>query len=96
MKEIILASLPAAIPTLTVLVALLINQVAINRLASEVRDVRGEIGGLRGEFRSEIGGLRGEINSLRKQLHDDIVMLVSRDTEKAERLARLEEKTSKL
>jgi len=97
MKEVILAALPAAIPTLTVLIALLINQVAINRLASEIVDLRkqsrDDFGVLRSEINSEINSIRSDLNSLCKQLHDDIVMLIGRDTEKSERLARLEERS---
>jgi hypothetical protein len=79
MKDILLAALPAAIPTLTVFIALLINQVAISRLSWEIVDLRKQV--------------NGDIASLRKQLHDDIVMLVGRDTDKSERLARLEERS---
>ncbi len=39
-----------------------------------------------------MNSLSVEIVALRKQLYDDIIMLVGRDTDKAERLARLEER----
>ncbi len=81
-----MASLPAAIPTLTVLIALLVNQVAISRLASEIADLRKQNYG-------EFAEVRKDSATLRKQLHDDILMLVGRDTDKSERLARLEERS---
>ncbi len=90
MKDILIATIPATIPTLTVLIALLVNQVSISRLASEIVDLRKQLNG-------EITGLRKEhhddITALRQQLHNDIVMLVGRDTDKSERLARLEERS---
>jgi len=42
---------------------------------------------------ARITALEARVNALSKQLHDDIVMLVGRDTDKAERLARLEERS---
>jgi hypothetical protein len=43
-----------------------------NRVDADLREIRAEIGGLRGETKSEIGGLRGEIGSLRSELHTEI------------------------
>ncbi len=82
MKDILLATIPATIPTLAVLVGILLNQNGINRLD-------GRINGLE----ARINALDVRIASLSKQLHDDIVMLIGRDTDKAERLARLEERS---
>ncbi len=42
---------------------------------------------------ARITALEARVNALSKQLHDDIVMLVGRDMDKAERLARLEERS---
>jgi hypothetical protein len=85
-KEILLATIPATIPTLAVLVGILLNQSGLNRL-------EGRIGSLETRLDGRINALSSEIVSLRKQLHDDIIMLVGRDTEKSERLARLEERS---
>ncbi len=82
MKDILLATIPATIPTLAVLVGILLNQNGMNRLD-------GRINGLE----ARINALDVRIASLSKQLHDDIVMLIGRDTDKAERLARLEERS---
>jgi len=81
-KDILLATIPATIPTLAVLVGILLNQNGMNRLD-------GRINGLE----ARINALDVRIASLSKQLHDDIVMLIGRDTGKAERLARLEERS---
>jgi len=54
-KDILLATIPATIPKLAVLVGILLNQVGINRLEAEM-------------------------STLRKQFHEDILMLVQRDT----------------
>jgi hypothetical protein len=81
-KDILLATIPATIPTLAVLVGILLNQNGMNRLD-------GRINGLE----ARINALDVRIASLSKQLHDDIVMLIGRDTDKAERLARLEERS---
>ena len=86
MKDAVLAALPAAIPTLTILIAPLINQVAISRLASEIGD-------LRKQNQTDMADIRKDSAALRQQLHNDITMLVGRDTDKSERLARLEERT---
>ncbi len=47
-----------------------------NRVDADLREIRTEIGGLRGEFHTEIGGLRGqfhtEIGGLRGQFHTEI------------------------
>lgn len=98
MKETILAVLPAALPTLSVLIALLVNQVAINRLASDVRDLRGQVNGMNDRLNDRINSLDqklGErIDNFGKQLHEGIVMLVGRDTETSARLARLEERNN--
>jgi len=75
MRDILLATIPATIPTLAVLVGILLNQNGLNRLDGRINT------------------LETSIASLRKQLHDDIVMLVGRDTDKSERLARLEERS---
>jgi hypothetical protein len=85
-KDILLATIPATIPTLAVLVGILLNQSGLNRL-------EGRIGSLETRLDGRINALSAEIVSFRKQLHDDIVMLVGRDTEKSERLARLEERS---
>ena len=107
-KDILLAAIPATIPTLAVLVGILLNQTGINRLGGKIGSLEnrleGKIGSLENRLEGRIGSLEvrldGRINSLadeivslRKQLHDDIVMLVGRDTDKSERLARLEERS---
>lgn len=86
MKEVWLAIIPATIPTLAVLVGILLNQTGISRLESRMSSMETRLDG-------RINSLAGEIIALRKQLHDDIVMLVGRDTDKSERLARLEERS---
>jgi len=86
MRDILLATIPATIPTLAVLVGILLNQNGLNRLD-------GRITGLEAGLDGRINTLETSIASLRKQLHDDIVMLVGRDTDKSERLARLEERS---
>jgi hypothetical protein len=81
-KDVLSIALPSVLPTLMVLVGILTNK-------NDINHVRTEISGLR----TEMNATRSDISILRKQLHDDIVMLVGRDTDKAERLARLEERT---
>ncbi len=97
MKEIWLAVIPATIPTLAVLVGILLNQTGLNRLEGKIGSLEnrleGRIGSLEVRLDGRINSLAGEIVALRKQLHDDIVMLVGRDTDKSERLARLEERS---
>jgi len=86
MKEIWLAVIPATIPTLAVLVGILLNQTGISRLESRIDKIENRLDG-------RINNLAAEIVSLRKQFHDDIVMLIGPDTDKAELLARLEERS---
>lgn len=86
MKEIWLAVIPATIPTLAVLVGILLNQTGLGRLESRMSAMENRLDG-------RIDSLASEIVALRKQLHDDIVMLVGRNTDKSERLARLEERS---
>jgi hypothetical protein len=88
MKDILLAIIPATIPTLAVLAGILLHQNGINRLDQTITASESRLDG-------RINGLAGEIAALRKQLHDNIVMLIGRDTDKSERLARLEERIAK-
>jgi hypothetical protein len=85
MNEVWLAVIPATIPTLAVLVGILLNQNGLNRLESRMTAMENRLA-------RRIDTLAAEIVALRKQLHDDIVMLIGRDTDKSERLARLEER----
>jgi hypothetical protein len=104
MKEILLATIPATIPTLAVLVGILLNQSGITRLDSRITSLEarldGRINTLDGRIsalESRVGGsitsLNSRFDALSKQLNDGIVMLVGRDTDKSERLARLEERS---
>ncbi len=86
MKEIWLAIIPATVPTLAVLVGILLNQNGINRLDGRMSAMENRLDG-------RINALANEVIALRKQLHDDIVMLVGRDTDRFKRLARLEERS---
>jgi hypothetical protein len=85
MNEVWLAVIPATIPTLAVLVGILLNQNGLSRLEARMTAMENRLD-------RRIDTLATEIVALRKQLHDDIVMLIGRDTDKAERLARLEER----
>jgi len=85
MNEVWLAVIPATIPTLAVLVGILLNQNGLNRLEARMTAMENRLD-------RRIDALAAEIVALRKQLHDDIVMLIGRDTDKSERLARLEER----
>lgn len=87
MKDILLATIPATIPTLAVLVGILLNQVGLNRLEARINAMGGELVALRKQ-------LHDDTSALRKQLYDDIVLLVGRDPDKSERLARLEERSN--
>ena len=82
-NDIWFAVLPATIPTLAVLVGILLNQNGLNRLDARITSLELRLDG-------RMNSLSVEIVALRKQLHDDIIMLVGRDTDKSERLARLE------
>jgi hypothetical protein len=82
MRDILLATIPATIPTMAVLVGILLNQNGINRLDARMNS-----------FDSPMNSFESRIDSLSKQLNEGIVMLMGRDTEKAERLARLEERS---
>lgn len=89
MKEIWLEVIPATIPTFAVLAGILLNQTGLIRLENRLD---GRIPCLEDRLDARINSLAAEIVALRKQLHDDIVMLIGRDTDKSERLARLEER----
>lgn len=81
MRDILLATIPATIPTLAVLVGILLSQNGINRLDARMNS-----------FDSRMNSFESRLDSLSKQLNEGIIMLMGRDTEKAERLARLEER----
>jgi hypothetical protein len=85
MKEVWLALIPAAIPTSAVLVGILLNQNGLSRLEARTTAMENRLD-------RRIETLASETIALRKQLHEDIVMLSGRDTDKSERLARLEER----
>ena len=94
MKELALALIPAALPTLMVLVGILLNQNAINRvdgrLAAIDTRMTGMENGLRAEIAASQNSLRAEIAASRKQSHDDIVMLLGHDRDQDIRITRLE------
>jgi hypothetical protein len=93
MKEIWLAIIPATVPTLAVLVGILLNQNGINRLDNRINSLEGRLDGRINSLEGRFNSLEGRFDALSKQLNDGIIMLIGRDTEKAERLARLEERS---
>ncbi len=64
-----------AIPTLTVMFGILLNQQEFTAIRSELRT---EIGSLRTEMHGEIGSLRKEMIALRDSIHHDMVSLYER------------------
>jgi len=85
MNEVWLAVIPATIPTLAVLVGILLNQNGLNRLEARMTAMENRLDG-------RINTLEARIDALNKQITDGLIMLIGRDTDKAERLARLEER----
>ncbi len=87
--------LAIALPTLTVLVGILLNQASTNRLDARISALevalRAEISGQTGSLRAEMAGLRGELNALRVSFHNDVVMLIERDNKLDARVSRLEQ-----
>jgi len=85
MNEALKSSLPVllavGVPSLMVLVGILLNQNTVNGIRVDLRDMK-----------LEINGLRGEIVSLRNSVHNDIIMLIQRDGDKDTRLSLLEER----
>jgi len=91
-KEIWLALIPATIPTLTVLVGILLNQTGLSKLESRLT---ARIDHLEARIDRIEATMNSRMDGLSKQLNEAVVTLMGRDTEKAERLAKLEERTSK-
>jgi chaperonin cofactor prefoldin len=85
-KDIWLAIIPATIPTLAVLVGILLNQTGLARLENRL-DARID------RLEARMDRLEARMDALGKEFHDAIVMLLGRDTEKSERLVRLEERS---
>lgn len=73
MKEIWLAVIPATVPTLAVLVGILLNQNGINRL-----DLRID------RLEARVDALSARLSALESRFHEDILMLVGRDTAQSE------------
>jgi division protein CdvB (Snf7/Vps24/ESCRT-III family) len=69
-----------------VLVGILLNQNSANRLDAKIDR-------LEARLNDRIDHLEARIDTLSKQLNDAILMLMGRDTDKSERLARLEERS---
>ena len=65
MRDILLATIPATIPTLAVLVGILLNQNGINRLDARMNS-----------FDSRMSSFESRLDSLSKQLNEGIVMLM--------------------
>lgn len=89
--------LAISVPTLTVLIGILLNRDATNRLDARITaleaSTRAEMGGLRSDMsglRADMAGLRGELNSLRSQTHSDLILLLERDNKLESRVAQLE------
>jgi len=97
MKDIWLAIIPATIPTLAVLIGILLNQYGISRLDKRGDRIEDSIDRLEAKLEGRIVSLETKVDTrvdaLSRQINDGIVMLVGRDTDKVERLARLEERS---
>lgn len=75
--------LTVGIPTPAVLVGIVLNRNDANQLRGELMAVSADIGSVRnevGSVRSEVGSVRAEMHTentaTRKQLHDDVIMLM--------------------
>ena len=71
------------IPTLTVLVGILLNRDATNKLDSRINSLDSRINSLE-------SSLRSEMTSLRAQVHSDLILLLERDNKLESRVAKLE------
>jgi hypothetical protein len=85
-KDILLATIPATIPTLAVLVGILLNLNGLNRLEARIHSLDARVTSLEAKVDTRI-------DTLSRQLSEGILMLMGRDTDKAERIARLEERS---
>ena len=71
------------IPTLTVLIGILLNRDATNRLEASVRaDIS--------TLRTDMAGLRSDMTALRAQTHSDLILLLERDNKLESRVAQIE------
>jgi predicted nucleic acid-binding Zn-ribbon protein len=90
------------IPFMGILLGILLNQRAADKLSGEIKDVRGEFKDIRGELkdvRGEIKDIRGEIKDIRvelrdfrKQMHEEYFGLINMIGDHGQRIVRIEER----
>lgn len=99
----LMSLLGISVPTLTVLIGILLNRDAVNRLdaritaleaimRAEVSGLRADMSNLRGDMsnlRSDMSNLRAEMASLRSTTHSDLILLLERDNKLESRVAQL-------
>jgi len=68
LKEVLLATIPATLPTLAVLVGILLNQNGINRLDGRMNSLEGRMTSLEARFHADIMTLVNIGNELDKRV----------------------------
>ena len=79
--ELVLASIAAVLPTVTVLVGILLNRNDYNKLDARLS--------------SELARLDSRITALENRFHSDMMLVIGKLTELEVRVARLEEKVTR-
>jgi len=83
---VIATLLTIGLPSLMVLVGILMNRDAVNAIRKDIDRLDGRMTKLEDNMNS----LRGEMAALRTSFHNDVIMLMERDTKLEQRVARLE------
>ena len=90
--ELIIASIAAVLPTVTVLVGILLGRNDYNKLDARLSS---ELSKLDARISSEIGRLDSRMTALENRFHSDIMQVIGKLTELESRVARLEEKVTR-
>jgi hypothetical protein len=85
MTEMLPILIPTAFPTLMVLVAILLNQRALDKLDSS-------LGTRMDRLDRRMDGLEGRFDKMRDQHHSDMMMIMGRDNDLDARISKLEGK----
>ncbi len=85
MTEILPILIPTAFPTLMVLVAILLNQRALDKMDAS-------LGARMDRLDRRMDGLDGRFDKMRDQHHSDMMMIMGRDNDLDARISKLEGK----
>jgi uncharacterized membrane protein len=81
LKTILTMTIPAAVPTLAVMIAVLLNRNDANQIRNDMSQIR-----------NEMSQIRNDMSKMRDLFHSDIMHLLEHDRDQDSRITRIEER----